>query len=516
MMDFKKILIADDEESIREGLSCILDWKELGCKICGKAVNGKDALEQIANLQPDIVIIDVKMPGMTGLDVMKCVSEKSSGKIPYFIILSGFSDFEYAKTAINYGAKAYLLKPVDEDELMKVVVSVCEEINTRQNLINTSKNAEDLNQRYYLQNMLQSLIVQPLGLLESSKFFSDESNSDYVAVIFASNFYSEKDKAKLMKLANDHFSFFNKIAIENSDNIVVVFKTSNDEAIINCIKRTAVNSGGNCFITKGKMAKGLEGIIRSYQEALSYIPYLFYFSNVPCIYEDIVKGSIQPAVDGFNVEEQIESLVFCMETYNKEKFEQTMKNLYAYYKNYLIPGAETKKNMIYCLVETRNRLSTKYPEREISDGGTFDVVPQILEKTTFEEAFQYMKTVFNNMLENFNFNTPDSVIIKVIAYIKSNYTNDLKLETLGDMFNCNSAYLGKKFKKVTGVQFNTYLDNLRIEDAKEKILHSDLKIYQISKLVGYTNTDYFFLKFKKSTGLTPKEFKLANQKGDEK
>ena len=87
------------------------------------------------------------------------------------------------------------------------------------------------------------------------------------------------------------------------------------------------------------------------------------------------------------------------------------------------------------------------------------------------------------------------------------------------MFNCNSAYLGKKVKKYTGLQFNTYLDNLRIEEAKNKIKNTDLKIYQISKLVGYANTDYFFMKFKKNTGYTPKEYKklLENQsQNDEK
>ena len=100
-----------------------------------------------------------------------------------------------------------------------------------------------------------------------------------------------------------------------------------------------------------------------------------------------------------------------------------------------------------------------------------------------------------DFIENFNFNTADSVIVKVIAYVKANYTQDLKLEVLGQMFNCNSAYLGKRFKKYTGQQFNTYLDNLRIEDAKDKLLNTDLKIYQISKLVGYAKTDYFFMKF---------------------
>jgi two-component system response regulator YesN len=124
-----------------------------------------------------------------------------------------------------------------------------------------------------------------------------------------------------------------------------------------------------------------------------------------------------------------------------------------------------------------------------------------------------LKQILFTFLENFNFNTTESVIVKLIAYLKNNYSEDLKLEILGDMFNCNSAYLGKKFKKYTGVQFNTYLDNIRIDVAKEKLRTTDLKIYQISKLIGFTNTDYFFMKFKKYTGLTPKEYKIQCQDG---
>ncbi|MBQ5492097.1 MAG: helix-turn-helix transcriptional regulator, partial [Treponema sp.] len=104
-----------------------------------------------------------------------------------------------------------------------------------------------------------------------------------------------------------------------------------------------------------------------------------------------------------------------------------------------------------------------------------------------------------------------STILKVIQYVKTNYNRELKLELLGDLFNCNSAYLGKKFKEYTGVPFNTYLDIIRIEQAKNMLETTSLKIYEISKLVGYSNTDYFYLKFKKHTNMTPKEFKRTQE-----
>ena len=210
----------------------------------------------------------------------------------------------------------------------------------------------------------------------------------------------------------------------------------------------------------------------------------------------------------------IKGLIFSIETYDKKNLEELKKKIKD--KTYNIAESENniRQIFIYCLVELRYRLVTKYPEREISDGETFDVVKKLLNYNNFEDLFKCFSTILDDFIENFNFNTADSVIVKVLAYVKTNYASDLKLENLGDMFNCNSAYLGKKFKKYTGLQFNAYLDNIRMEVAKDKLKNTDLKIYQISKLVGFSNTDYFFMKFKKYTGITPKEYK--KQVEDEK
>lgn len=511
MNNFLNVLIADDEENIRNGLKYILDWEALGLKICGEANSGKDAVEKISYLQPDIVILDIKMPGMTGLEVMKAVnSDNKISKLPKFIILSGFSDFEYAQTAINSGAKAYLLKPVDEDELQKIVVGLRDDIEQNKKLVMSSKNSEEQNLNFYLMNLLQTKIVEPLDSLENSKFFLNHKESEYLSVIFSQDYFPAADKENLEKIINDNFSFFTKVLLKISNNYVLIIKTTNNDAVVNSIKRIAQNYPQRTFITKGELLKDIRGLITSYNEALNYTDYFYYFSKV----YSITKETLEIKNTGYSKSElsaDIDKLIFCIETYSKKVFEDTTAEMYKKMRNCLRPQSENKQDIIYCLMEIRNRVISKFPERDISDAQTADIVPSVLEKLTFDDAFLYMKNVINSMIENFNFNTSDAVIIKVISYVKSNYTNDLKLENLGEMFNCNSAYLGKKFKKYTGVQFNSYLDNLRIEDAKEKIKNSDLKIYQISKLVGFANTDYFFMKFKKYTGYTPKEYKILTE-----
>ena len=110
------VFIADDEESIREGLKCIVDWEDIGFLICGEAGNGSDALSEILSKQPSLVLLDIKMPKMHGIDVV--VAAREQGYTGKCILLSGYSDFGYAQTAIRYGVDYYLTKPIDEDELL--------------------------------------------------------------------------------------------------------------------------------------------------------------------------------------------------------------------------------------------------------------------------------------------------------------------------------------------------------------------------------------------------------------
>lgn len=508
-MAYFKLLIADDEENIRNGLKYILDWEKFGYKICGEASSGNDAIEQINNLNPDLVIQDVKMPGASGIDVIfkvKSECEKNNKIFPSFIILSGFSDFDYAKEALNLGAKAYLLKPVDEDELAEKVKKITEEIKNSKKINSALKNNKIFETKDILEKMIQSSKIPTEIDFTNLSFFENPEESNYQVVICNFDYCENYNIISLKKAIENYFSFFKTFYLNLGNKIIIIIKTSNINAVKNSVLRTSKLQIGRTFITVGKNCKGLQGIIDSYKNAKENEKYLFFYSELPYISD----GQINFETKEFNKKEYddlIDNVIFCIETYNKNQLEKD-KEIFKQ-KTFNINESEKniKKIFIYFLIEIHYRLEKKYPEREVSDGETFDVVKKLLEYNNFDEIFNCFSKVLNDFLENFNFNTADSVIVKVLAYVKTNYASDLKLETLGELFNCNSAYLGKKFKKYTGLQFNVYLDKLRMDIAKDKLINSDLKIYQISKLVGFSNTDYFFMKFKKNTGLTPKEYK---------
>ena len=129
------VLIADDEAIIREGLKYIVDWDELGFTICGEASNGEDTLNYILELNPDLVLLDIRMPKLQGTEIVKLAREHNYKG--HFIILSGFSDFKYAQTAIRYGVDFYRTKPIDEDELTNAVITVKESLQKEHMRTNT-------------------------------------------------------------------------------------------------------------------------------------------------------------------------------------------------------------------------------------------------------------------------------------------------------------------------------------------------------------------------------------------
>lgn len=121
-----RVLIADDEAIVREGLKYIVDWTSLGFSICGEVSNGEEALQKITDLKPDLVLLDIRMPRLSGTELIETARE--SGYTGEFIILSGYSEFKYAQTAIRYGVSFYLTKPIDEEELEKALLSIKEKI----------------------------------------------------------------------------------------------------------------------------------------------------------------------------------------------------------------------------------------------------------------------------------------------------------------------------------------------------------------------------------------------------
>ena len=214
-----KVLIADDEAVVLGVLKYIIDWESLGFSICNQAQNGNKILEKIMRFSPDLVLLDIRMPGLTGIEIVRISRER--GFTGHFIILSGYSDFSYAQTAIRYGVDFYLTKPIDEDELENAVTTVRNQIEEEH------KSARTLHQ--YRENARDTIIRNLLtgNFREASELnLSDlRLSADVYQVMTYERFTQDPfqiswDFAELLRVTNQDHNSFDHIAIDHREIIL--------------------------------------------------------------------------------------------------------------------------------------------------------------------------------------------------------------------------------------------------------------------------------------------------------
>ena len=206
------VLIADDERIVLDGLKCIIDWNNLGFSICDTAQDGAEALQKILTLKPDLVLMDIRMPKMQGIEVIqKAVEQGFKGK---FIILSGVSDFKFAQTAMRYGVDFYLTKPIDEEELENAVLSIYKTIQKQQKTMISYETYRD----HAKQSILQDILNNRCNYEQLNK---EELylNANMYQVIFYENynheyFYNSWNFADLMRVTSNDNGLFDVIQFE--------------------------------------------------------------------------------------------------------------------------------------------------------------------------------------------------------------------------------------------------------------------------------------------------------------
>lgn len=495
-----KLLIVDDEDIVRRGIKTIIDWKKLGFEICGEAAAGEEAIEKITRLKPHLVLLDIKMPGLSGIDCLKHFSALEDK--PEFLILSGYSDFAYAQSAVNYGAKGYLVKPIDEDLLEEKVKEIAEYIISESYMHDETRLIERK------KKLTKMFIAGKIPETEDPK-----DNADFQIILFHPDLCGyEKRISELEIKAGEALSLVNHITFQHDGSLVIIAENENQENLFRHVSRFCQRlSASDPENLNGPMAAagsrlfGAQGLLDSYIEAKALLPSLFFFSGKFFITKEDVREQESQGV----LFDRSNEVLSWIEIYELKRIEAYLDAEERKLPSYVNNPDEVKKICMAFIVELQNAVFSKYPEKELTTVPALELVNIVMTKNYFFEVFDIVRNFVNSLAESFSMNTSNSTILKVLQYVKNNFKEDLRLELLGELFNCNSAYLGKKFKEHTGVPFNTYLDVIRIEAAKEMLKNTDLKIYQISKLVGYTNTDYFFLKFKKHTNMTPKKFKTG-------
>lgn len=515
-----KILIADDELIIRQGLRCILDWNKLGYEIIGEASTGKEALQLILSHTPDLVLLDIRMPQMLGIDVVK--EAKEQGYQGKFIILSGFTDFKYAQAAIRYGVDYYLTKPIDEDELLGTVQEITTQIEQ------TSLQQEALEQYH---DKAKGVILYEIltdqadySRLESTNFCPNANH--YQVVIYEKYSHNAERTAyrfsDLLKITNEGHNSYDSITIDNHE--VLLLK---GEFILNKFQRFLKHYEGeqkpqanspldSLFIAYGRVVEQIEDIHISYHEALYLLQRRFF-----CEHHQHTIGYDQLPPDTISGENTLDDtclLHYCellcgfIQAAKRNQVAETLKELETELYN---SGSDIPKIKLFLTdlyLSIKERLSHLYHNMNIPFPGNSMVIDFINNKYYLYEILLYFSEQFEIIMRAIGNPSSDSVMDDIIHYIEHNYMNNIKLENIAPLFGYNSSYLGKIFNKKVGEGFNVFIDKVRINHSKELLINTDLKVYEIADRVGYRNVDYFHTKFKKYMSQSPAEYRKANKK----
>ena len=481
-----KVLIVDDEPTIREGLPYIIDWQDYGFEIVGAAQNGKEGMKLIQKYQPDLVITDIRMPEMDGLEMIQAAKQR--GDTFYSIILSGYSDFTYAQKAIRLGTVSYLLKPIDEDELTDILQGIRRIEKTKKPKLDPSEmlkrnifegDQTSLSQEYSLASLIR-FSTQPAAEIFQTWMEGHESILCYL-------------------LTYDDYTYV-LVLILDSFNLGIV-----EEELLRLAQKEEEVILQSSWMHKGNSLKQLYSEIRSLKDIT------FSYSKLGVITNERIASIQLQSIFTENITEYLlidilnnGNLSDSLNKYKENFFNKSMQENEIKWVviNDFHEVVDNVIENIHPLKRERFQEMIQHVQECIAGSKTLEELMEVI-----KNRYHLLQQVVNESLNRIN------TIQEIEQYTKKHYTEDLNLKIISEHFNYNNAYIGKKFKQETGKTYSQYLDEIRMGKAKQLLKDSNLMIYEIAQRTGYANLDYFYKKFKRFCGMSPNEYRKLKDYG---
>ncbi|MCR4934576.1 MAG: response regulator [Lachnospiraceae bacterium] len=513
-----KVLLVDDEPFIIQGLSMLIDWKKEGFEIVATASNGEEALDYIKSETPDIVFADIKMPNMTGIDLLKKVYEDKISNAK-FVILTGFDDFDYARSALKYKALDYLLKPIGKEELLNVLQKARNELNVGMK----AKENEVVRQREEYSRRIISVLR---GKADSEtvafvkKYLGDIKGVRYIS--FELDETSEKNATlsdeekrlslkalytRLVSLVGADFRVIYDVSLRGKNyDVGVIFsedllkdKETENEYIESIKDKLTDSFDFDINVIVGSKVSSIEKLSDSCMGVL-VANFVTGFQNN--------KGNGKWEVKEKGVDKAfIDELLHFVYTNDSEAIKENTKKLVSLFK---ASDSRLVGMVINYMMFELSHMVVKTDE-SIDQSETLEY----LSKNAFEgvemgskdENLSLLLLDFADYIYQLRTNQSGGVIKQVEEDIRVNYKDNITLKELGKKYFINSAYLGQLFKNKYGISFKDYLHKIRIEKAEELLINTDLKTYEVAEAVGYKDVDYFINRFIEDKGCTPTKFR---------
>ena len=529
-MNMLKVMIVDDEPYILQGLQFLIDWNSEGFEIDALMSNGKEALDYLANHKIDLIISDIKMPVMNGLDLLEEINRQHLSDAK-FILLTGYDEFSYVQRAIRNDCMDYILKPVSKEDLLDLLRRVAN--------LNEKKEKDRLSQR----SMEDAYLATNLMSIIKGKF--DETNIDYVTnhlqltgglrfvdiEMVTESGSEEEDDYDLRMLQKQMFQACKEILKENDSHFIfdVSYDKDNyDVGLIYCenmatrrdmtereffemfLKRLEVLFAKPVRIMCGKTVPDVSSLSKSYSSCIRISSIIgFHMQKNLYFYEEDIQFSQSGIVLCKN---SLDEVISAIQSNNVDSIKKAVCDLY---EEMNVSGANSHVidlNINYLLFQLIH-LAT-----EQDDNINQEEVIQYISEKSFEDSFkrgsrQHMERFaieYAEYLNGLRKNVSRGILSFIETEIRDHYAENISLRYLGEKYFINSSYLGQIFRKKYNQSFKDYLTTYRIHEAAKQLISTNKKINQIAADVGYKDCDYFIRKFIETMGCTPSKYRKTH------
>jgi len=525
------ILIVEDEEIVRKNMCHIIDWKSLGFEDVYEAENGQEGYILAMQLRPRLIITDIRMPLMDGLELVSKIRLELPNCI--IVIISGHDDFTYAQKAISLGASDYILKPIGAKTLMARIKEILKKNEERYNqLFELEKSKKQLFESLPIvqENLLTKLVCIPNqknNIYEKFDFWKIPiGKPPFIVVIIEPDLspfdscdqeiylYATK-KIVCESIGDKPTTFINK-----DDKIIVIFPVEESEdmymlreALFSTMKvvQYALRSylKLHSTIALGSKCTSLDTLYSSYRDALVAMENRYILGD----YKIYDFYDIAPSHHALNYpQDQIADFQLVIKSCDQAKLHTVLKSIFCMTSAHdsfpITPFKIVAGEMILFLLRTVNETldaSESLYEEGIKIFNKLNAYNQVSE--IYQIILQYSQVVIEQL---FSTKTKNSCVLvdEAIAYVNQNYfKSDLSLSTVAKEISISSGYLSILFKKEKGFNFSDYLNKVRMEQSIHLLRTTNLTTYQIAEKIGFNNSHYFSSCFKKYTGISPSEYR---------
>lgn len=518
-----KLMIVEDEKWEREGLRDFIDWNSIGIDVAGCACNGMEGVRMAELLKPDIILTDIMMPKMDGIQM----ANKIRAFLPNtkIIILSGYDDFQYAKQTFSFQAFAYILKPIAKEKIEKAIFNVLRVLDIEKK---RDIEMEALNKRWadYISSntdqLLLNLLENKIGMeyLQKLEQISGlRAQGKKVVVIMSLFSASEKTKSFESIECNTNQEVMDRFrTILNESAIAFSFSKPLKEAVL-CMDAPGTQSelearlqrleeilknelGIKTICGVGETAESFDGVHQSYIQAKEAISFRFLAEYGELMFYTKVSKNSCVDSDGtslhiLGIRNIINKIIYSAQKGDIDESSLLVDDFLSILReNYSI----SKMLLTSFFAEISNVLCLALPAGFGTDLSKLDSLSQ---------TKRYLMSLLSKIAsptDKCSCNE-DEVAKKVIGIIESKYTDELDLKVISEEIYLTPYYIGNIFKKCTGKQFSQYLNDYRIDKAKEILQTSRIKVGQLAEAVGIRNPSYFCVLFKNRFGMSPGEYR---------